>query len=356
MGRSSGFRPVGSAAPRGVVPRIQADSSRDRTTTGGTGFHMRESDFPSLVPAGPPTNRLRTKTLYTVSGIPFLFDPSVPPPQIPRIRPLFPPPTTRQPIHYLRPTSTTHRPIPVIHNRQAPRPHPTVSHPNPPNNLHTLTTTIFRFLQLSHHRRNWNTLPTSLNHRLNSLLLDINPPLVNDTLRGALTDKTNTYRQEVATEVVKHLDYQLLLIQNKLKELKPEGLEEAAHSAESQLRQRLQKRYNKRNCIQDLQTVRHLIKTKSIKSIKPVNSNIISVTINHSPVASSSNQTQAPVIESSSMEGVQPLLLPPPATPQIPTKICLQNRFQILSALEDSPRKRRLSSDPEEESSSTPPP
>jgi hypothetical protein len=90
---------------------------------------------------------------------------------------------------------------------------------------------LFRYLQLSHHRRNWTNLPTSLNSRLNDFLLDINPPMMTDELRGALTDATNSYRGPIKNDVQKHLDDQLALLVDQLKTAQPEDIERAAQLA-----------------------------------------------------------------------------------------------------------------------------
>ena len=313
MGKGAGFRPVGSANLRGGIWREGTLNSKGRveTTTKGTKFQMRESDFPSLVPTRPAIKGTRI-TLYTVSGIPFPFDPSIPPPQLLNKRPLLPTPTNIRPllpqptstnIRPLLPASitrrlTTRRPASLTRDHQTIHPRTTAPRPNPPKDLHILTSTIFRFLQLSHHRRNWATLPASLNFRLNSLLSDIKPPLLNDDLRGALSNRTDAYRKEIAAEVVKHLDHQLLLTQEQLRSLKPDNLEEASRAAEMQLRTRLRRRFNKSSSLNDLRIVGSFFNNTSTNVSVP---NISIPIVVPSPVACSSNQAQGLSIESSSM-------------------------------------------------------
>jgi hypothetical protein len=219
-----------------------------------------------------------------------------------------------------------------------------------------------------------------LNSRLNAFLLDINPPLVNDSLREALSDRTNAYRREVATEVLKHLDDQLQLLGEQMKKLKADDVNEAAHAAEIQLRQRLQRRFNPRMCKQDVAQVKCLIgfNACTVKFTTPVNCTTLANTVLPSNVPSNNNLNPHPnpnpivncspslnpdpVETTAAMDGIE--LLPPGTPPIITTKIDpkinLSNRFHCLSNLEEfkpSDRKRRVSSDSESDSTQlTPPP
>lgn len=64
---------------------------------------------------------------------------------------------------------------------------------------------LYRWVQLQHHEENWKTLPKSLNERIQKLVADINPPMVDDDFRKRLAAATKDYTGKMVQLVQEHI-------------------------------------------------------------------------------------------------------------------------------------------------------
>jgi len=403
-------------------------------------FTKRECDFPSLpAPARPSL----PPVMLTADGVVFAFNPTVPPPppktacrpplsadlsrtnsrpsqsflRIPTLassssfRPLIrnPAPTSRPTQPTLRtqaPVSLSSQPMlrPAASSSRLSRPtglgsssqstthipqrsadfvqQPTVTRVESVRTP-ALSTAIFRYLQLSHHRRNWARLPTSLNNNLDSFLSDIRPPLANENLQDVLRDRTNDYKAGITEGVSKHLDTQINKIAEELRGIEGADLEAACAAARTKLQQQLQRRFNAKSYYEDIARVRRLVNSSTANPVAENSSgntatiisnvafNTVSVnTANHSVSANSSaqiigdnvagiidnvllndvpvNVTSLSVLASSSSNFVDNLIDVNFVTP-FKIAVPIRNRFEILQQLDDnsvkSERKRLRSAD-----------
>ena len=259
------------------------------------------------------------KTLYTVGGAPFLFDPTIPPPHLLTKRPHLPPPTNQHPGNHTQPATSIFRRQPLL-----PAQHNKPKHSPVKKHLQSLTSSIFRFIQLTHHRRNWTSFPSSLEKRLDTFYRDINPPMMDPSLQDVLWSITEDYKDEIQSNVRNHLDEQLeliknqLLIETQLRNVSLDDVEKASKGAEIQLRQRLGKRFKMHNCAGDLAKVRDLMASFISRNV-PVTPEPVA---RLSPVALNPSQSvEGPV----SMDVVG-LLPPTPTTPK--AKANILNRFE----------------------------
>ena len=281
-GKGLSFRPVGAAFARGVSDRFhyeQLESKLDSLfneikAIKQAAYRPMDSDFPALfsrfppvVASGPTNNQVASassaaglarcpSTLYTSNGTAFLFDPS------------FPPPLIRNDGRQGSGAASRNaggRPTTIVrdHPHVTGRPRP-VRQPGTSANGHRnaatsdfdrLVNNIFRYLQLLHHRRNWASLPASLDNGLDEFQKGITPPLFNDNVRGSLTDATRQYKESIKTSVVAHLCEQLDLVAELLKSSKPEGVERATQAAATRLQQRFGKRLDARRNREEIEKV-----------------------------------------------------------------------------------------------------
>lgn len=65
--------------------------------------------------------------------------------------------------------------------------------------------TLYRWVQINHHRTNWERLPKSIDQRLNRLTDDIKPPMTDDGLRSALADANKQFGEKIRSLVSLHL-------------------------------------------------------------------------------------------------------------------------------------------------------
>jgi hypothetical protein len=385
-GKGIAFRPVGSSFHRGILndrsdfeqmeTKLDSLIQEIRIMKQSASYRMASDEFPALRTTATANQQENPRvplpprapmTLCTTQGITFAFDPSVPPP-LPR-----PDNHALSWTSFKRPGSQAINSFPpVVVGRPS-----FVVKSRPPGQLGAsaavagprgetnLIDRLFRYLQLSHHRRNWTNLPTSLNSRLNDFLRDINPPMMNDDLRGSLTDATNGYRGAIKMDVQKHLDDQIALLEEQLKASSPDDIERAAQSATSRLSQRLQNRFDGRRTREDVNKLIRIGCTinanNNINSINvPAASSVaidipalnsinvpsaVAITTILSASTSSSNANAENAVSDISMDVLESITLSParasrliPLTP----RITLSNRFSILNEIDvsESIRKR----------------
>jgi hypothetical protein len=276
------------------------------------------------------------KTLYTVGGAPFLFDPTIPPPHLLTKRPHLPPPTIQYPGNHTHPTTNNFRRQPL--QPRLPTHHNKPKHSPVKKHLQSLTSNIFRFLQLTHHRRNWTSFPKSLVKRLDTFCRDINPPMrkMDASLQDVLWSFTEDYKEGIQMGVRNHLDEQLelienqLLIETQLRDVSLDEVEEASRGAEMQLQQRLQRRFNKRNCAGDLAQVRELMTSFIIDK---------NVSVTSEPVTNLSPSVSNPDQNIESPLNMDTIELNPPTTPKAKTELLKQ--FENTTPPPLSQRKKR---------------
>ena len=109
--------------------------------------------------------------------------------------------------------------------------------PNNQNKLEHLNgaETAFRFLQMSHHRRNWTTLPPSLSKRVDEFTNDIKPPLPTDNLQQALRAAADEYRNKIKTVVADHFVTQLTTLEESLQKTNTDNKNTAISSAKERI-------------------------------------------------------------------------------------------------------------------------
>src|SRR5271155_4371843 len=275
VGRGLGFRPVCSSLTHGMPrDRWMADQFDSRIELlfqeirqlkqSSYNSSRNLGDFPPLplqpsIPvATQPTSTTRPTApvgLYTKDGIRVFFDPTRPPPQrctssrtLPvRAHGAVGDSSATQMTSGPRRTAVE-RPQPLSSNR-LPQPRSDLVNANSGTStgmFDRLVNNLFRYLQLSHHRKNWNILPKSLKSRLDEFVLDINPPLVNDSLKASLAIATNSYRDGIKSSVLRHLDDQIASIEEQLRNAPADDVERAARWATTRLRTKLQRRFDAR--------------------------------------------------------------------------------------------------------------
>jgi hypothetical protein len=345
-GRGLAFRPIGVVSnfspPSDQVDRRGSFGPwvQERRLMAQQRYRINDQEFPALAPVGP-----------LAQNRPPLIPEGPPPTFMDSQRRLLAPPRFSDGPQTVcfdppRPPPATHWGHPAFRSFRG----TDQSRPTQPTAFNFLVDKLFRYLQLSHHRRNWINLPKSLNSRVKDLELDIAPPLMDSILRGALADVTQAYKDSVKEAVLKHFDRHLLALTHTLKSLKPDDVERAGRWATTRLRQRLQGRFDKLRCRQDITSITQMVGTNF--SISATNSNTITTENNaivnkntanlnlntNSNVDNAvTNRVRSNSLNSAAtsgntrdtMEGVEPILFSPVRTSSQPTLQC-KNRFNPL--------------------------
>jgi hypothetical protein len=249
-----------------------------------------------------------------------IFNPSRPPPPLPQR----PRQSDRAPVAVGRPAAVERSRLPRQEYVGT-----SVPSTSGPSDFERLVGKLFRFGQLSHHRRNWASLPRSLNGRVSEFVKDITPPLTNEALRQSLADAANDFRGAIRTKVLKHLDDQLALVSEQLKASRAHDVRRASREATTRLQQRLQ-RFDHRRSKEDA--------AKAI-SLTGKNFEPLIVVVDSRPTTSTNvsnnERVDAVLLEGSrdTMEGIEPIMLSPRRpSPNSNTNIILTtNRFDALS-------------------------
>ena len=399
IGKIGGFKPVGSTAGRGIPEdrwtmevlekRLERMAEEIRLLKESS-FKLREEDFPVL--PGPSSSLGSAPVvpapsiLHTVDGQVFSFNPFIPPPTAtlprstllptPRILPrrtLLPTPGT-SPLDTSvvaphasrslvgasapgRPSGPVFRALgparlpfvpgrrPLSNHgpaRQPPRPHRVYQNnpTNPRTPLQPLSTTLFRYLQLSHHLRNWTSLPSSLNGKLESFLPpfvnDINPPLANDSLRRNFTARITTFKEGIAADVSTHLMKEITGIEGQLKRMgKGDNLEEAVATAKTLLQQRLQKKFNAPAVDKDLSYVKILLNSSSVSIVDIVNDNSLVASSVAVPIVNVDSSVASSVATSNLATITTGCIVPNINLTPAKTDLILLNKFDVLRDLGD---------------------
>lgn len=110
---------------------------------------------------------------------------------------------------------------------------------------------LYRWVQLRHHEENWRTLPKSLNERIQKLVADINPPMVDDEFRKRLTAATDDYTKKMVQLVQEHITKQRIDKEIHAGALSRQDIDRATEVASKYLNARLGKRLdaNKRTAL-----------------------------------------------------------------------------------------------------------
>jgi len=102
-----------------------------------------------------------------------------------------------------------------------------------------VTHNLFRLAQLSHHERNWDNPPRFLSTRVDQLIDDIQPPLLNTELTLKLKDVGMKFCLHVTDVVKSHLSCQLSKTKRTLNDLNPLDVKQSSKLAQYRLKKRL---------------------------------------------------------------------------------------------------------------------
>ena len=101
---------------------------------------------------------------------------------------------------------------------------------------------LFRFVQLSHHRTNWTSLPQSIGRAISKITDNIRPPMPTSTLTDELAALSMDYSQKITRAVQRHIDQSKVSTEQDLLKLSPQDLSAAVSVANKQLVSKLGKR------------------------------------------------------------------------------------------------------------------
>lgn len=334
-GRSIGFRPIGASLAHGMPSdRWFSEQLSDKLKSitdelysmKQTMMHARVDDvgeFPPLgcvrvpmrpvvsgpgrglvggtLPQGPPMHS-SLQTLFTQNGEPVFFNPEGPPPIFQMTQNLLPAMSGDVPRRETPRSSDLRLPAMSGDVRRVPADRqPTARTSTEPANSMTfniLTQRLFRFLQLSHHRRNWLSIPGTLNRRVDAFVADINPPLSTDIYRSSLSSAADEFKNTITLTTRNHLETQLRDAEERLKSTAADDFDRAARWATSRLQERLQRRFN------------FSANATAVRRAKQLTGTIVpSNTLNNAPiivstVASNVVSIVAPVVDPISVVGV----------------------------------------------------
>jgi len=372
-GRGVGFRPIGLGSRFGpsreqvegrwnVEPRVP-----DRRGMTQPGYHRSDQNFPALAPVVPPWMVMREgppppPTWMGNQRGPGSFNPSIPPPATFWGGPPFWSSNTG-PKGWTTPRGTGHN------QRVAGPQHPGSSH-TPEIAFNVLVDKLFRYLQLSHHRRNWRNLPRSLNGRLSDLERDITPPLMDSRFRGSLAEATQAYKNSVKEAVLKHFDHHLGLLTDQLKALKPDDVERAGRRAMARLGERLGRRFQNRLCREDNMRITRLVGTKCSAStfntinttntthatVKTNNTNETANVLNVNDKSVTNRVSAAATCNSLvTIEGVEPIVSSPLRTASQPP-ISISNHYTPIIDVDNDNMSVSVSASNPARTASPPPP
>jgi len=99
--------------------------------------------------------------------------------------------------------------------------------------------------QLTHHRKNWDTLPTTISNRIDDLIQDIHPPLTNELLTAQISEHAKIFGNKIKETINQHLNSELSNITNALNNLNPSDVKEASKLAHTRLRTRLGHKFHR---------------------------------------------------------------------------------------------------------------
>jgi hypothetical protein len=229
----------------------------------------------------------------------------------------------------------------------------TTTHPTRPRNG---TDACFRFLQVGHHRRNWNALPPSISKKIDDIAVDIHPPLPNDTLRQNLQAANVQYKTTIKNIVTEHLEDHLRQLEQTLQSADISEKTTAIQTAKSRILIQCN-RINRPSLKTDIDRINAIygIGQQQLHNDMEVNQPEIDIqTIDETVVKTVVNPVATPPCNRVAVEltQAQPPLLLTRTVPDIPTF----NRFNALNTINtSSPNKRKQINSPNENSQNNTP-
>lgn len=110
------------------------------------------------------------------------------------------------------------------------------------NDFAAVSKTLYKWVQLCHHKDNWSQLPRSLSERINKLTDDIRPPMPDEHLHSGLTALATQFSKGIQDLVSQHIRQKLTETENIAASLDPTDLNRARDTANKYLKNRLGRR------------------------------------------------------------------------------------------------------------------
>ena len=102
-----------------------------------------------------------------------------------------------------------------------------------------LSNQLFRYIQLTHHRHNWHSVPKTLKKRAEQLVSDLHPPSKSDDLSNKYRHAMETFMEQIQMTTQEHIDNILQETKNKLRHLPTTELHKAKALATARARKTL---------------------------------------------------------------------------------------------------------------------